>query len=215
MATPISRQKKTMDLLPDREQGRPLAIGLVVLVLVLVYLVGFHWFVLRHAGLSEQIAAVREDVNRFAAAAAMRETVEQRMQQVRARRGDKRMFLPGGNFDAAAAQMTQRLKQIIATESDHVQACNVISNQNVRPREKERFEKVLVKVRMRCNLADFVKVIRQLQDGLPLVFIDGVNVYQRYTAQQRQRRSNIPMEELDIRFDMFGYLSSPPPAADA
>ena len=204
-----------MDLLPDREQGRPLAIGLLVLVLVLVYLVAFHWFVLRHAGLSAQIAELRDDVNRFAAAAAMRETVEQRLARVQARRSDERLFLPGGNFDAAAAQMTQRLKQIIATESDHVQACNVLSNQNVRPREKERFEKVLVKIRMRCNLADFVKVVRQLQDGLPLVFIDGVNVYQRYTARHRQSRRNIPMEELDIRFDMYGYLSTRPPVEDA
>ncbi len=197
-----------MQLLPDRDQGKTLAIGLAVLALVMVYLIGFHWFVVKHMDYSDQISALREDVARFKAATSQRELIEQRLSDVNDQGQNDTYFLAGQNFDAAAAVLTQRLKQIIATQADHEQDCQVISNQNVRAREAERFEKVLVKVRMRCNLGDLVKVLHELEGTLPLVFIDGMNIYQRYVNAPGRTTRNQNIAVLDIRFDMYGYLST-------
>lgn len=195
-----------MQLLPDRESGKTLAIGLAVLAVVVVYLVFFHWFVLKHIDYSDQISVLREDVARFKSVVSQRAEIEQRMATVNSQGQNDNYFLTGQNFDSAAAVLTQRLKQIITTSADHEADCQVISNQNVRAREAERFEKVLVKVRMRCNLGDLVKVLHELEGTYPLVFIDGMNIYQRYVNTPGRTSRNQNVAVLDIRFDMYGYL---------
>lgn len=196
-----------MQLLPDREQSRPLAIGLAGLALVLVYLLFFHWFVVRHIQLSEEIGRLQEDLQRFAEVVARRDQIENSLQQLTSADRNDDLFLRGDSFDVAAADLTQRLKQIIATQADHESGCQVISNRNVRPREVERFEMVKVEVRMRCNLGDFVKTMHTLSASSPMVLIDGVNIYQRYVPVPGRELRNQNIAELDIRFEMFGYLA--------
>jgi general secretion pathway protein M len=198
----------TMQLLPDREQSRPLAIGLALLMLVLIYLLVFHWFVMRHLALGDEIAQLRDEVQRFAGVVARRDEIDDRLQRLTSEDRNAELFLPGDSFDAAAADLTQRLKEIIATQADHAAQCQVISNRNVRPREVERFEKVQVEVRMRCNLGDFVKSMHALRSSPPLVLIDGVNIYQRYVPVPGRQLRNQNTAELDIRFDMYGYLAN-------
>lgn len=197
-----------MQLLPDREQGRPLAIILLAIALLLIYLVCFHWFVLRHREHADTIGALREQLTGLEMRLAQRPELEQRLDQLRQERQDDDFFLQELNFDTAAAQLTRRLKDIIATQAEVAQECQVISNQNMRPRDRERFEKVVVKVRMRCTLPDLVKVIGELENGLPLVFIDNLNIYQQVVvpSNNQRRRRGLQPQNLDIRFDMMGYL---------
>ncbi len=197
-----------MQLLPDRDSGKTLAVGLAILALVMIYLLCFHWFVIKHLDYSDQISALRGDVSRFMAATGQRDEIESRMSQINNQGQNENYFLTGQSFDSAAALLTQRLKQIITTQADHEQDCQVISNQNVRAREAERFEKVLVKVRMRCNLGDLVKVLHELEGSFPLVFIDGMNIYQRYVNVPGRTARNQNIAVLDIRFDMYGYLAA-------
>jgi len=204
-----------MQLLPDREQSRPLALGLAGLLLVLIYLLLFHWFVMRHMQLSDEINRLQDDLQRFIGVVERRDDIEASLQQLNSADRNDELFLAGGSFDVAAAELTQRLKQIIATRADHASDCRVISNRNVRPREVERFEKVKVEVRMRCNLGDFVKTMHTLSASSPLVLIDSVNIYQRYVPVPGRNRRNQNTAELDIRFDMFGYLAAANSVADS
>ncbi len=198
-----------MQLLPDRDSGKTLAIGLALLTLAIIYLVCFHWFVVKHLDYSDHISELRNDVGRFMAATGQRDEIEAQLAVVNDQGQNENYFLTGQSFDSAAALLTQRLKQIITTQADHEQDCQVISNQNVRAREAERFEKVLVKVRMRCNLGDLVKVLHELEGSFPLVFIDGMNIYQRYVNVPGRTARNQNIAVLDIRFDMYGYLAAP------
>lgn len=196
-----------MQLLPDREQGRPLAIILLAVALLLIYLLFFHWFVMRHVDYAATIDDLQDRLGNIQVRVAQQPELEQRLADLRSDRQDDAMFIQEGNFDTAAAQLTRRLKDIISTQAENAQKCQVVSNQNMRPRDRERFEKVVVKVRMRCTLPDFVKVLGELENGLPLVFIDNLNIYQQVVIPSARRR-NLSPENLDIRFDMQGYLRS-------
>ncbi len=44
-----------MQVVPEQQNGRLTAILILVIVLILVYLLGFHWFVKRHLAYAEQI----------------------------------------------------------------------------------------------------------------------------------------------------------------
>ena len=54
-----------MKLLPDPQQSRPLAIGLLAVAVMLVYFVGFHWFVMRHVSLGGEIDDLEALAERF------------------------------------------------------------------------------------------------------------------------------------------------------
>lgn len=195
-----------MQLLPDREQAKPLAIGLALLTLVLIYLLCFHWLVMRHLDYSEQIDELTERLSKYRSAVLQQPQLVEQLTALRSRSQNQTLFLAGTNLNTAAADLTQRLKQVISAQADQLSACQVVSNQNVQAREQERFDKVLVKVRMRCNLEDFVKVMHELQNTMPLVFVDEVNIYQRRVPIPGRPDAG-DTSELDIRFDMFGYLA--------
>ena len=49
-----------MELIPDQRSSKATAILLLVIALILVYLLLFHWFVLRHREYAEEIGGLRE-----------------------------------------------------------------------------------------------------------------------------------------------------------
>lgn len=195
-----------MKILPDRDQGRTLAIGLTVVAVIMVYMAGFHWFVLRHAGLSDRIGELERQIARFRATAAERPELEARLDELRRMRHDSALFLPEGDFNAAAAGLNRRLDEIREAEAEDPSLCQVTASQNQRPREPERFTKVTVNVRMQCPLQDFTRILYNLENNVPLIFVDTLNIMQR-SGSYRRRRGNDSEAFLDINFNMYGYLS--------
>ena len=198
-----------MQILPDREQGRPLAIGLLVIALVLVYLLGFHWFVTRQLALGSEIDNLERQIARFKATAAQRDDLQERLQQLQRQRLDSALFLEGGDFNVAAAELIRTLREQIDARADDASVCQVTNTTPQRPRDPERFQSVRVSVRMQCPLPDFIRVLYELERAVPLIFIDNLMINQRASLSQRGRRGSDRYGQLDIRFEMFGYLDQP------
>ena len=187
------------------EQGgsRLTAILLFVIVLILVYLLCFHWFILRHLEYSEEISGLSDQLGRFQRVAAQRPEYENLLQSLQERRSDENLFLSGRDFNEAAAGMSERLGQMISVQAE--ESCQIVSRQPVRPRVEERFQKVTVNVRMRCGIEDLKKVLYALETGVPMIVADEVTVIKPRSRRRRAGEddsSNI----LDIRFNMYGYL---------
>ncbi len=196
-----------MQLLPELKNNRPLAIGLLVLALIVVYLVCFHWFVVRHVALSGEIGELERQVARFKATAAERPVLEARLEELRRDRLDSALFLPEAGFSAAAAGLNRRLRDIINTTADEADLCQINATTDRRPREPERFEQVTVNVRMTCLLPDLVRVLYELENTVPLIFVDNLLINQRATPDRRVRRGGEVYGQLDIRMDIYGFLN--------
>ncbi len=197
-----------MQLLPDRENNRPLALGLLVIALILVYLVGFHWFIVRHADYGDQISQLESQAARFKAAVARRPLLEERLEELRVERLDSALFLPQSNFNTAAAALVRRLRDTISSEAEQADLCTVTATQNRPDSDPERFEQVTVNVRMSCPLPDLVRIFYELENNVPLIFVDNLVVTQRLTRDRRQRRGDIEAYgQLDVRFNMYGFLT--------
>ena len=82
-----------MQLLPDREQGRPLAIILLAIVLLIIYLVCFHWFILRHQQYAETITDLREQLGNVQLRLEQKPLLEARLQELQTERQDEAFFL--------------------------------------------------------------------------------------------------------------------------
>ena len=193
-----------MALTAQPANSRLTAILILVIVLLLVYLVGFHWFILRHVEYGAQIGELSEQLGRSQRIAAQRTDYETILQGLQDRKSDENLFLEGADFNEAAAGMSERLSQMISLQAED--NCQIVSRQPVRPRVQERFEKVTVNVRMRCGIEDLKKVLYALETGVPMVIADEVTIIK--PRSRRRSRSQEPEvgQPLDIRFNMSGYL---------
>lgn len=194
-----------MASLAGQGNNRLTAILLFVITLMLVYLLCFHWFILRHIEHSAEISALSEQLGRFQRVAAQHPQYEKQLQALQNRKSDENLFLQGGDFNEAAAGMSERLGQMISTQADD--SCQIVSRQPVRPRVQERFEKVTVNVRMRCKIDDLKKVLHALETGIPMVIADELTVIKPRSRRRANNQQQAPVQKaLDIRFNMSGYL---------
>ena len=192
-----------MQVIPDPKNSKTTAIMLLVIALLLVYLLVFHWFIQRHRTYAEELGGLREQLNRFQVVASQRESLQSKLGEVRNSQEDIALFLEEPEFDEAAADMSSQLGQLVRTQADD--ACQIVSRQPVRPRVQERFQKVTVNVRMRCDAEDFLQVLYRMETGTPLMLVDDLNIIRPRT--RRSRGSNTQVQgALDIRFNVSGYL---------
>jgi general secretion pathway protein M len=194
-----------MALVAQPGNSRLTAILILVIVLLVVYLTCFHWFILRHLEYSAEIDELSGQLGRYQRVAAQRAEYETLLQGLQDRRSDENLFLEGGDFNEAAAGMSERLSQMISIQADD--SCQIVSRQPVRPRVQERFEKVTVNVRMRCGVEDLKKVLYALETGVPMVIADEVTIIKPRSRSRRSRNQEPETgQPLDIRFNMSGYL---------
>lgn len=203
-----------MQILPSADSGRFLAVTLLAIAVLLAYVLGVHWwFTARHLEIGSEMGGLREQEQSFRATAAARPEIEQRLTEVRAFEASNPAFLPEADFDTAAAGLTQRLKQVVSTHARDAQSCTIIMNQYARGTEKETYERVTIKVRMRCNLEEFAPILHELERGSPILFVDDLQVWKQ--TGYRVPGTNQVASYLDIRFDLYGYLRKPGQKAEA
>ena len=82
-----------MQVIPDQRNSRTTALMLLVIALLLVYLLVFHWFILRHGEYAEEIGDLRTQLSRFQVVASQRDTLQTQLSQIRNSQKDADLFL--------------------------------------------------------------------------------------------------------------------------
>lgn len=214
-----------MRLLPDAKQGRALALILLLIALLLVYLGGVHWwFVAPLLQSRAQIIELRDEEARFRGIAQQRDAIREKLLQVRQLEADNPGFLGEANFDLAASALIQRLQEQIEQLSAG-ERCALVSRTPFRPpttgrsntgqSEAAPFQKVSIKVRMRCEMDHFTVLLHGLESGSPQLFVsDLVITGRRPPPPPNLNRPPSPQQAgfLDIAFDLYGYLRRDPEA---
>lgn len=193
-----------MQILPDQRNSKTTALMLLVIALLLVYLLLFHWFISRHGEYAEEIDDLRTQLVRFQTVASQRESLQAQLSQIRSSQTDEGLFFDYPSFDEAAAALSGNIGDMVRTQADD--SCQIVSRQPVRPRVQERFEKVTVNVRMRCDAEDFLQVLYGMETGMPLMLVDDLNVIRPRTSSRSRRQQSRTQGALDIRFNVSGYL---------
>lgn len=202
-----------MKLLPESSSGRPLAIMLLLLALVAVYLAGFHWWVQRHVEVGDRIGLLTQQIARYKGTVEMAGPIRDRLATIRASQQGSALFLDGNDANIAGADLIRTMRDLVASESNDPELCQIINQNPRRATDPERFQAVQVDVRMQCPLDDFLRVLFRLESGVPMVFVDNLVISQRMTPDQRSRASGT-YGQLDIRFNMIGYINQPGPGQD-
>ena len=193
-----------MQMISDQRNSKATALMLLVIAILLVYLLFFHWFVLRHLEYAEEVGELRSQLNRFQTVAAQSESLQQQLSSIGSSQNDEGLFLIHPSFDEAAAAVSGSIGNMVRTQADD--SCQIVSRQPVRPRVQERFQRVTVNVRMRCDAEDFLQILYGMETSMPLMLVDNLNVIRPRTTRRQRGQQTQPQGALDIRFNVSGYL---------
>lgn len=190
----------------DVLRDRVAAVGLLLLLLLLIYVLGVHWwFTAPFLQARSDLIGLRDQELQLRSVAQLREQVEQRLAEVRSFEANNPEFLPEENFDLAASAIIQRL-QALVDEQNAGQSCAMVSRTPFRSSVEEPFQRVTIKVRMRCTLQYLAPVLHGLEAGSPRLFVNEFAVMNR--SQMIVRPGQVP-GVIDANFDVYGFLRKP------
>lgn len=198
------------------KDGRFLAVVILLIVLLLIYLIGIHWwFVAPQLQLRADMADLRDQQLRFRQAAAQKPEIEKRLASIRQHEQTNQAFLTDADSAAASAWLIQRLNQSISDHAKDEKRCQSISQQNYNAGEEELYKRVTVQARLRCDLEPLAAILYDLENGKPYLFVDQIMIYKQQTYQPPGAKA--AASPLDVRFNLTGYLrqpgKAPPPQA--
>jgi general secretion pathway protein M len=194
--------------------GRFLAVVILLIVLLLVYLVGIHWwFVAPHMQYRADMQDLRDQQLRFRQAAAQKPEIERRLAAIRAQEQSNQAFLTDADPSAASAWLIQRLNQSISDHAKDEKRCQSISQQNYTGGDDELYKRVTVQARLRCDLEPLAAILYDLENGKPYLFVDQIMIYKQQTYQPPGGKA--ATSPLDVRFNLTGYLRQPGKTAPA
>ncbi|MDN5923919.1 MAG: type II secretion system protein GspM [Xanthomonadales bacterium] len=187
--------------------GRGLALALLAVVLVVVYFLGVHWwFVAPQMDIAQQMSDLRGEQQRYAATAAQRPEIQKRLDAVSKYEQANQAFLPQKDVSTAAAELIQRVGEIIKKRDPEGGHC--VAQQSTplgSPNSDEPYQKVSVRVRLSCDMQPLIGVLYDLEQGKPFFFIDDLMIYQQASFYRRGQQSS----KLQAQFTLSGYLRQP------
>ena len=189
--------------LPDRWR----VLGIAFALLLLAYLVLLHWWftapMLRLGGEIEDMRAQEQELQ---LEVAQRPKLQQKLAQVRAFEAGNPGFLPEANKELASAGLVQRLQQVVASSSPNPNACQITAQTPTDMPSQEPFPRVMVQVRLRCGTGELGAVLHALESGSPQLFIDNLDLLARRSYLTSGAEAG---GQMDVMFDLYGYLKSP------
>ncbi|MCK7594580.1 type II secretion system protein GspM [Pseudomarimonas salicorniae] len=193
----------------NRRASRVAAVSLLALILLLGYFLGVHWwftapFLEARAALIE----ARDQELQLRTVAQLREELQRELEEVRRFEASNPEFLPEANFDLAASAIIQRL-QALVDEQGAGQECTLISRSPFRSSIEEPFQRVTIKVRIRCSLDHLAPVVHGLEAGSPRLFINEFSVINRAGIYSRRPQAQT-QGLIDANFDVYGFLRTAP-----
>ena len=186
------------------------AIVVLLLVFVIVYFLFFHWFFVAHAGLNEDIDALNESRQKFINEAAKTPQLTSLLQEVRNKVGSNNEFLLADSNNLGNAEITSMFKNIVNLQGAEQAECQIISQSPTQDREPVQFEKIILRVRMRCQFEVMVQILDAIEMNTPSLFIDDLRLESRTQNRYRKNTSETPApENLEVSFNLYAFLKNP------
>ncbi len=184
------------------------ALFILLLILVLVYFLFFQGFVDDHMLLNEEMSDQEQSRQEYTELADMIPDLQQRIIKVKETVGDNSNFLTADSYNLGTAELTRILKGIVTNVTQVRSECDIVSNTPSKDRNPDKFEKIILKVRMRCQFEKMATVLMNIENNIPYLFIDNLQLEQRIIRRSRKNVSpKAPI--LEIRFDLSAYMNKP------
>ncbi len=184
--------------------SRAAALGLLALVLAAIYGLLLGPLIGRHETYQVTIHDLEERLARYRSVEADRRAVQARFDALRRRRRGVEVYLKAATLTLAGAELQERTKRVVESSGG-----TLVSTQTLPERTEGGLVQVSIKVRMNGDVGSLQKVFYELESGQPVLFLDNVFIRSRMV---RRGRGISTASELDINFDIVGYMPAGTPA---
>ncbi len=205
-----------MRLTPEASKGRYLALALLLVVVLIVYLLGVHWwFVAPHLDYASQMSDLREQQLKFRETTAQRPQIETQLAEVSTFEKNNLAFLTDADANSAFSSLTQKLTQVVTMRAADATRCSISSKQPINLAQEELYLRVIAQVRMRCDMETFAHIVYDLENSNPYLFVDQLAIFKQAGgnvgafAGSAGGKPTVAGAALDIRFNLSGYLRQP------
>lgn len=191
---------------PKNEIEKWYALAILLFIFLAIYFLLFQNFFTEHALLNEEIEDLEMSRQDYTELSHQIPELQNRIQKVKETVGDNTSFLTADTYNLGTSELTRILKQIVSNNSASISECQTISQTPSKDREPDQFEKIILKVRMRCQYPKMVSVLLDIESHTPKLFVKDLNFEQRIRA--RTSRNQKPIQPLmEIRFDLYAYMN--------
>lgn len=170
------------------------------------------WWTAPMLAMGEEIAALRDEELALRMESSQRDELRTRLLAlVQQFEQGQPGFLPEANRELAGAALVQRVEAVLATASPG-KHCKLTARTPVESNAKEPFMRVMVQVRLNCDMADLAAVLHALESGSPQLFVDNLDLLSR---REFLGAAEAAGGNMDVSFDLYGYLKTSAAAADS
>ena len=189
------------------EMSRWYALLVLLFVGVIFYFLFFQSFVTDHSLLNEEITGLQNNRQDFTDLTAMIPELQKRINTVKETVGDNTSFLAADTYNLGTAELTRILKGIVAENTNLDAECQTVNHTPSKDKEPDQFEKIILKVRMRCQFDKMMNVLIDAENHTPNLFVNNLHLEQRAIRSRRNTKPTKPL--LEVRFDLYAYMNKP------
>jgi len=181
--------------------SRGLALAILVALVVILYSVAIQPLIDDYAETTQSIDQMSGLLQRYRGLAANLQPLQAELAQIQQRQGAKDGFFAGTNDTLVAAQLQGKLRAAVETARGELKSTQVLP-----PEDDGKMRRITVRGQMASTLGAVQRVLYDLEAASPYLFIDNLNL--RVRAMERRAENPDADPILDVRFDVYGYLSS-------
>jgi general secretion pathway protein M len=178
--------------------------SMAVLLLLAVASMAIPWWS-KWQAYQEDAADTAARVARYRALIESREDIEKQLHQLQEQIRQRGYFVEAGNPDLAAADLQQRIKEIVTKA-----AGTLVSTQSLAGNDRETSRTVVIKVRMKGDMDALARVLYALETGVPVVTVENLSIRGRRTVKGR-RKNRVEGYSMDVNFNVLAYMMEASP----
>ena len=182
-------------------QQRSLALSLLVVCVALLLSIVIVPLVDALVSYDENIEDLQFKLLRFKRIAAGREKVLTHLETLKNRQGDEGHFSDRETAALASADLQQLIKTAVIDAGGRL-----ISTQVVPEIEEDHFIRTSVKVRMSGDTSALRNVLYEIESARPMLIVDNLTIRTVRGRRDRRTRKLLPSNELNVNFDVSGYM---------
>jgi len=194
---------------PSPVVGRFLAVGLLAIALLLTW----SWIVapvsLQLAANYETIGRTRQLLDRYRQLAEARPDLERQLALRRESEPANELVFQADNAGIAAAELQRTVTSIAARTGSLLRSTQAL------PQSDDAPNRIAVRVNLVAGMEDLARTIHALESAKPYLFIDNMAIRaQNAPVRRRLRTQQVSAQppanetELQIRFDVYGYMQT-------
>lgn len=198
--------------LNERERRGAALIALALVVAGLYWLLVQSWFAGPLSDVNAQIGQLREQQQRYAGQLAQRPALDQQLADARQDPASSTSLLPGGDPSAVAADLMQRIADLIKANSNEGAGCALTQRMPITPEQDsaQPYRQIKVSLTLECGIEPLMTVLHTLEFHRPFLFVDSLSVRRGNSAPAAGGAGRLTVHLL-----VRGYLAKAAPAQEA